>query len=299
MPKPDGRLMQISIPIIMAIIILLDLRWLLTSSSIKIPSKIGGIDLPLIVGSAFLFGGALLLRHFSSEVTGILRRAGIRLRVVGKNEIEIFQALNVTAAKLMQGRSLIFESKSRARAMAVIRLTGRPRIPEVEISDEAYSNRLEYISTFYKLRDFFSGIQKRGIPCIYVVSLNPISTESKLLKSKLRQLESDVKYIGDSKATLGAVDERMLEEEKSELKRLYLGSKVGFFQTEVLFFIWADGDKNELDNLLNRLAENVNSVLAAIVAVFPEMEALQLKNVELLETIGNFLCPFPVPQPQH
>lgn len=295
MPNSDGRLTRISIVLIMAIIILLDLRWLLMSS-VKIPFKIGGIDLAYIVGSAFLFGGALLLWHFSPEVTRILRRAGIRFRVLGKNEIEIFQALNVTAAKLMQGKSLIFESKSRARAMAVIRLTGRPRIPEVEISDEAYSNRLEYISTFYKLRDFFSGIQKRGIPCIYVVSLNPISTESKPIKSELRQLESDVKSLEDSKAPLGAKDEIMLGEKKSELKRLYLGSKVGFFQTEVLFFIWVDGDKNELDDLLNRLVGNVNSVLASIVAVFPEMETLQLKNVELLEAIGNFLCPFPVHQ---
>jgi len=296
MPKDDGCLTKISIAIVMLVILLLDLRWLLASSYIKIPSDLGGLITPYIIVIVVLLG-VVFLRHFSSNLGKIFHRVNLQSKMLGENSIEFFKALNITAAKLLQGKSLLFESKSKARLIAVIRLTGRPKVPEVEMSDEDYSNRLEYIAAFYKLRDFFSGLQKRRIPCIYTVILNPIGMESKIVKSKLKQLESDVSNLQSSSRPLKAEDEKILSEEKAELKRIYLGDDIGFFQTEILLLIWVDGDKNNLDKLLNMLEGNVNSVLAAIVAVFPEMEAAQLENVELLDAVGNFFCPFPVFQP--
>lgn len=296
MPKADGQLMKISIVVAVLIVLLLDLRWVLASPYIKIPPDLGGIVTPYIIGISLLLG-VVLLRHFSSNLGKIFHRINLQSKMLGKNNIEVFKALNITAAELLQGKSLLFKSKSKARVIAVIRLTGRPRVPGVEMSDEEYSNRLEYIATFYKLRDFFSGLQKRRIPCIYTVTLNPIGIESKIVKPELKRLESDVSNLQRSGRPLEAADEKILSEKKAELRRIYLGGEIGFFQTEILLLVWVDGDENNLDKLLNTLEGNVNSVLSAIVAVFPEMEAAQLKNSELLDAIGNFFCPFPVFQP--
>lgn len=295
MSGADGQFTKIGIAIVMLTILLLDLRWLIASQYIEIFYKLGGIT-PYIMGISLILG-FVLLRRFPSNLGNIFHRVNLQSKILEKDNIEIFKALNITAAKLLKGTSLLFESKAKARAIAVIRLTGRPKIPEAEISDEEYSKRFEYITTFYKLRDLFSGLQKRRIPCIYTVTLNPICIDSKIVKSELKRLESDVSNLQGSKSPLKAADEKILNEEKAELKRIYLGNEIGFFQTDILFLVWVDGDKNNLDKLFNALEGNVNSVLAAIVAVFPEMEAGQLKNVDLLDAVGNFFCPFPVFQP--
>lgn len=284
-------LTKIFIAAIVIIIVLLDIRWILTDPWVR----------GLIFNETVLFAliGLLTLalfvtfKRYSSRFAGLLQKAKFQIKTIGKNEVDIFQALNITAAKLLRGKCMLFQSNSKLRAMGVIRLTGRPRIPGAEIGDEGRLDRLEYLTAFYKLRDFFLGLQKNGIPCIYTILLKPLSLKSKSVQLEVRKIETDISKLQNSATGPRASNERVINEKKSELQRLCTGGKYGFFQTEILLMTWVDGEESSLEGLLSILEGNINSVLTAISTVFPEMEAVKLENRELLEAVGNFFCPYP------
>lgn len=266
--KQSEKITKISIIIALFIVFLFDVRWLLTDLATR---NFGYVAIFLIVAVGLLsFIYIVFLRRTSFNFIKFFRKKKLQVKMLNKDEVDVFEILKIARAKITQRKFLVFESEAKVKAMAVIRLTGRPKIPRAEIDDEYCPDRLEYITTFYKLRDFFSGLQKRGIPCFYIVSLNPISMGLTSISS------------GNSRLNRG---------EASEVNRLSTGERCGFFQTEVLFTTWIDDEKENLENSLTVLEGNLNSVLTSITAVFPEMEAVRLRDADLLEVIGSFFYP--------
>jgi hypothetical protein len=103
----------------------------------------------------------------------------------------------------------------------------------------------------------------------------------------VKQLESDIARIKSEKAW----DRELRREKEAELRRLMMGNKLGFFQTEVMFLLWADEDRGRLEKAISTLERNVDSLLASVMSVFPEMEATKLEKDELLKLMRNFFCP--------
>lgn len=208
--------------------------------------------------------------------------------------IDLPQALDIGSIKVLDKKYIVIESKSTVRVIGAVRLLGRPKIPSAEMTSDRYLDRREYSSIFLKMKDLFTGLQKGGIPCIYMVLLNPVAQGSSIVKSEIEKLEFIVSKLRSDRQE--PIDEEALRERERELRRLYEGAEQGFFQTEILFLPWVDGHKDELEDLTHRLNDNVNRLIASTTAIFPEMEATLLEKKELTEVLRSFLSPSLPPQ---
>jgi hypothetical protein len=128
------------------------------------------------------------------------------------------------------------------------------------------------------MRDLFSGFQKRGIACVYTLSLRPTSNQSNAA-ALLKRLE----YVGRE----GGLSLTM----KNEIDRAREGLKYGFFQVDILIFVWVDCTRKTLERAMASLEVNVDSVISSMASVFPEMQAVRLEGGELVKAFGNFFAP--------
>jgi len=278
-----------SILVFMAIglIFLLNIRWLSEPSF----SLFSTVIILAITGLVFISTGFCTNFTLQTFLVKLSRHMRMKLMTIGRSEVNLFQTLRLNSAKLLDGKYLAFESGSMLRLMAAIQLTGRPRVPEVEIDRSGRVDRTDYLSTFYKFRDLLAGLQKFSIPCIYMITLTPIPTEARAVKSKINDLESEISdNLSDIKPG-SIVAQEKFQDKKTELRRLLMGKKIGFFQTGIFFFLWADGKVENIESLVTTLEAHIGNLTASLLAVFPEMEMNRLVGVELTEAISSFFFP--------
>ena len=181
----------------------------------------------------------------------------------------LFRLVGLTSAKILQERAVAFESKSETRLSSAVRLVGVPKIVEDE--------RRGWMSSFYKLRDLFSGLQKRGIACAYIVLLKPIERDSRKVTDLLKRaehLQREVQCLPPSS--------------EEEVKRVQEGCAYGFFQVDMLIFVWVDGAKRQVEQMMRVLDANVDNIISSLASVFPEMQATNLEEKAMLEAFRNF-----------
>lgn len=271
----------------LGLVFLLNIRWLSEPSFSLFSMAI----IIAITGLLFMSTGFCSNFTLQTFLVKLSRHIRMKLMTVGRSEVNLFQTLRLHSAKLLDGKFLAFESGSLLRLMAAIQLTGRPRVPEVEIDRLGRADRMDYLSIFYKFRDLLSGLQKFSIPCIYMITLTPIPTEARVVESKISDLESEISdKLRDSR--LGSIGpQEKFRDKETELQRLLIGKKMGFFQTGIFFFLWEDGKVENMESLVTTLEAHVGNLTASLLAVFPEMETNRLIGVELMEAISSFFFP--------
>lgn len=291
MPIFDEKHMNTLLIILVLTIVLIGLSSIVQRSTLLsfLTNNLFMLSMVVTFSSAFLL--ILYLPKIIPKFLSSLRHVKLSLVLSCKKEIELLDVLNIDSIKLMEDKFLVFGFRSKIRAMAAIRLVGRPRIPTFEINRESRSSSFEYLNTFYKIRDFFSGLQRYGVPCVYLLSIFPITAESGIIASEKKKLQSEVSKINVNHSKLNPLEEELFRETKTEVQRLDLGEKTGFFKADILFLLWVDGNKAQIKEVFNSLENNVNCLLASFFAVFPEMKAERLEKVKLLGAISGFFCP--------
>ncbi|MBS7644299.1 hypothetical protein KEJ26_06990 [Candidatus Bathyarchaeota archaeon] len=273
--------------IAIGLILFLNIRWI----SEPIFSLFSVMIILAVIGLLFVLTGQSTSFSLHTSLVKLFRYTRMKLMTIGRSEVNLFQTLSLDSAKLLHGKFLAFKSGSMLRLLAAIQLTGRPKVPEVEIDRSGRMYREDYISTFYKFRDLLAGLQKFSIPCIYMVSLTPIPVETRAIKSKIKDLESEISdKLSGSKLSSTLMQEN-IQDKKTELQRLFVGKRIGFFQTGIFFFLWADGKAENMESLITTLEAHVGNLTASLFAVFPEMEMNRLVGVELMEAISSFFFP--------
>jgi hypothetical protein len=273
--------------IAIGLIFFLNIRWI----SEPIFSLFSTMIILAVIGLLFVLTGLFTSFSLQTFLVKLFRHTRMKLMTVGRSEVNLFQTLHLDSAKLLYGKFLAFESGSMLRLLAAIQLTGRPKVPDVEIDRSERMYREDYLSTFYKLRDLLAGLQKFSIPCIYMITLTPIPVEARAIKSKIDDLESEISdKLSDRKLGSTFAQEK-IQDKKTELQRLLVGKRIGFFQTGIFFFLWADGKAENIESLITTLEAHVGNLTASLFAVFPEMEMNRLVGVELIEAISSFFFP--------
>jgi len=80
-----------------------------------------------------------------------------------------------------------------------------------------------------------------------------------------------------------------LEEKELELRRILVGEKSGFFQTEAVFLVWSEGSSERIDEAKGLLERRLEIVRASLLVAFPEVSLERLKGTALVDFLKGFL----------
>lgn len=210
----------------------------------------------------------------------------LSLRLRGPSSAEVLHALNLTSAKIVGEGYVVLEAGSAARVFGLWRLRGRPRVPMSEIDANRRVDGSEYTGVFTKIRDLFSGLQQSGVPCIYAVSFQPIDSNG--LRSEISRCRSEVLEVSEDMKNSSA-SRCDLEEKELELRRILVGEKSGFFQTEAVFLVWSEGSSERIDEAKGLLERRLEIVRASLLVAFPEVSLERLKGTALVDFLKGFL----------
>jgi hypothetical protein len=198
---------------------------------------------------------------------------------------EILHALNLTSARIVDEGYVVLEAGSTVRVFGLSRLRGRPRVPMPEIDTNRRVDGSEYVGVFTKTRDLFSGLQKSGVPCVYAVSFQPVDSSG--LRSEISRCRSEALEVSEDLKNSSA-SKCDLEEKELELRRMLVGERSGFFQTEALFLVWSEGSSGRLDEVKSLLDRRLEIVRASLLAAFPEVSVERLDGASLVDFLKGF-----------